>query len=219
MNQIVKQVRRGKRVSTGKSAKGEKSEKSARSSVKSSKSTAKVAGSKSRSSTASSSGRSKKKKTSRSLQQLHVLEKSVFLSRLEGRAVMAANVPSEPVPYTWVQNELSKTKSGGAGTGTATIAPGTAATPLERISSQSSLVGKSFIYRDDVVPSAPPADKPATPSTTTTTTDDQVNIFSMEELAEEMSRIECNDIFEPGPLSWLNNAEAVVPPAEQRGPA
>ncbi len=113
------------------------------------------------------------------------------------------------MPYTWVQTELSKTaKTAAAAVGGTSGAGTTGGGPLERTSSQSSLVGKSIIYLDDEMSTSVAVEK--TPSTTVTTSssDEQTQpTFSMEELAAEMSRVECNDIFEPGPLSWLNNSE------------
>lgn len=181
MAQLVKQVRRGKRNSSkrGKMAM-DKSEKMRQGKTKSAAS-GKGKGARS----ASGRATARKRIKSRSLQQLHVLEKSVFRSRLESQ-----NTSTEPVPFQWVQTQLGKVP----------IKTKIGPSPLDRTNSESSLVGKSITYRDDVERSS--SLLPAVTSQSDSQYGAEVDAFTMEALAEEITHVEANDIFEPGPLSW-----------------
>ena len=184
MAQIVKQVRRDKSKSgkypktiekSEKSGKSEKSEK-CRPTKSKSASSGKVVKS------TRSSGRAapnRKKKTSRSLQQLHVLEKSVFRSKLESQ-----NPNTDPVPYQWVQTELGKTQK---------FNP----CVLQRINSESSLVGKSIIYSNDMGHINGQQPTMASDNQKCNNETEQ-EFFSMQALVDEITHIEANDIFESG---------------------
>ncbi|KAI2808165.1 hypothetical protein BLOT_006107 [Blomia tropicalis] len=191
MAQIVKQVRRNKRSPGGKSGKAGKSSGS-KQKGKLSASSGKVV-SKVRSN--SNRTKSRRKKTSRSLQQFHILEKSVFRSRLDSR-----NIGTEPIPYHWTKVEQANL-----------IKMANIPCSIDRTNSECSLVGKSIVYRDDVGQSSngggggsgggkPIGTLMLVNDIIEPSSESECDLLSFDSIRDELSRCEADNIFEPGPF-------------------